>query len=482
MRHGRVIIHLKCVGKAGEGGWKSRRVGRTVPVDIAILSPKFDGVTAILSVAFSAAGVFPLRQSILIQSPYMVLLPVDRRDLAPSFSVLSVVLAVCGVIFLSGGASAQSPQPEVFGKLYHCKPGPWGDVEYYYIYLEAPDRLVDHFTMPNSLPKWVFRDATETSLRALFARAGLPAALQDYLLDPKRAVKEGDLLTVFPPLPDLIAMSPEQRTVIYHELAKVEFNEFHTNPVFITSGDPEQWLAQSRLRPELVDVIKKMTYMRGEVLCFSDVSAILGMVKTDEEAHDIFKTMTRIRSLVMRLRVNSESDMKTVVNYWSGTNRNKDIEPIVLSAVETEGIDRLDCIHLLPSLARRYLYSYPPAELAIQGRMPDCHWTSLNFFNYTPRDYFLDTRLASMHVLENYEKVDAPYAFGDVLMFMTAEGNALHSCVYIADDIVYTKNGENIASPWLLMKIGDVQRIYSYEQQTFVQGYRLKSLKNSTGE
>lgn len=379
-------------------------------------------------------------------------------------------------------AGAQALSPEIFGKLYHCKPGPWGDIEYYYIYLEAPDRLVDRFVMPNSLPKWVFRDVTEDSLRVLFAQAGLPAALQDYLLDPKRTVKEGDLVTVFPPLPDLIAMTSDQRTVIYRELAKVEFNEFHANPVFITSGDPAQWLAQSRLRPELVDVIKKMTYLRGEVVCFSDVSAILGMVKSDAEAHDVFKTMTRVRSLVMRLRVDEESDMKSVVSYWSGTNRNKDIQPIVVSAAETEGIDRLDCIHLLPSLARRYLYSYPPAELAIQGRMPDCHWTSLNFFNYNPRDYFLDTRLASMHVLENYVKVDAPFAFGDVLMFMTADGNALHSCVYVADDIVYTKNGENMASPWLLMKIGDVKRIYSYEMQTHIQGYRLKTLKDSTGE
>lgn len=111
----------------------------------------------------------------------------------------------------------------------------------------------------------------------------------------------------------------------------------------------------------------------------------------------------------------------------------------------------------------------------MQGRMPDCHWTSLNFFNFRPRDYYLDTRLASMHVLESYETVNPPYAYGDVLMFMTEAGNALHSCVYIADDIVYTKNGENMASPWLLMKISDVKRVYSHEHQTKIQGYRMKS-------
>jgi hypothetical protein len=386
-------------------------------------------------------------------------------------------------VALSKVQSADPPGgPDAFGKLYQCNPGPWGDLQYYYIYLEAPDRLVEHFSMPHSVTKWVFEGGTDEQLRALFAKAGLPLALQEYLLDAKRVVREGNLLTVFPPLPDLLAMTPEQRTAIYQELAKSELNEFHANPVYVTSSDPDQWLAQSKLRPELRAVIKKLCYMRGEVLCFSDLSAVLGMVQSDAEAHDLFKTMTRTRSLMLRMNVSSEMQVQQVVRYWSGINRNKDIESIILSAVETKQIDRLDCIHLLPSLPRRYLYSYAPPELAIKGRMPDCHWTSLNFFNFTPRDYFLDTRLASLHVLEDYDKVAPPYGFGDVLMFMTPEGNALHSCVYIADDIVYTKNGENMAAPWLLMKISDVKRIYSNLGQTSIQGYRVKSMSDDPGQ
>jgi hypothetical protein len=401
--------------------------------------------------------------------------PTNRGFICPLLLSL-FVFAFAGAVLPENRAFGEASVPDTFGKLYKCNPGPWGDLEYYYIYLEAPDRLVDHFVMPHSLPKWVFDGVSEDKVRALFQSAGLPVALQEYLLDPKHVVREGALFTVFPPLPDLLAMTPEQRSVIYRELAKSELNEFHANPVYITSGNPEQWLAQSRMRPELREVVKKMCYMRGEVLCFSDLSAILGMVKSDEEAHDLFKTMTRTRSLVLRLGVGPSSNLPDVVRYWSGTNRNKDIASIILSAVETKGIDRLDCIHLLPSLPRRYLYSYPPTELAILGRMPDCHWTSLNFFNFTPRDYYLDTRLASLHVIEKYDKVDAPYGFGDVLMFMTPEGNALHSCVYIADDIVYSKNGENMAAPWLLMKVGDVKRVYSHLGQTNIQGYRLKAM------
>jgi hypothetical protein len=164
-------------------------------------------------------------------------------------------------------------------------------------------------------------------------------------------------------------------------------------------------------------------------------------VQSDAEAKDFFKTMTRTRSLILRLELQKESNIQEIASYWTGQNRNKDIEPILTSGLETEGIERMDIIHLMPSLPRRFIFGYPPAELAMMGRMPDCHWSSLNFFNYKPREYFLDTRLATTHVLENYVKVEPPYRFGDVLMFLTTNGDAIHSCNYIADDIVYTKNG-----------------------------------------
>jgi hypothetical protein len=115
---------------------------------------------------------------------------------------------------------------------------------------------------------------------------------------------------------------------------------------------------------------------------------------------------------------------------------------------------------LLPPFVRKLLNGYPPFELAVKGRMPDCHWSSLNFFNYEPRDYFLDTRLASSHVLENYQPVEAPYRYGDKLFFLTPENHCFHSCVYIAGDIVFTKNGDNAANPWILTHLGDLEQVY----------------------
>jgi hypothetical protein len=402
------------------------------------------------------------------------MLPHSFRLVAARF-LNTAFFATFTSLVATASLSGQEPLPiEVSGKVYDCKQGPWGSLKYYYIYLEAPEQFTARFPMPNSVTKWCFYGATEQELRDLFSAAGLAQALQNYLLDPKRLMTENGVITVFPPLPDLEAMTPGQREIIYKKLAETDLNEYHRNPVLITGGSVEEWLKNTRLSPEMREVIPKFAYRRGTILAFSDLSAVLNYAKDDAEAREFFKTVTRTRTMILRLSVTKETDIKALTSYWTGRNRFKDIEPVLQSAQETEEVALMDIIHLLPSMARRYLYTYPPMELAIMGRMPDCHWTSLNFFNHWPKQYFLDTRLAASHVLENYTQIQPAYEFGDVLMFLDDQGQAIHSCVYIADDIVFTKNGENLVAPWLLMKLEDVRSIYFPGNEGSIQGFRLK--------
>jgi hypothetical protein len=365
-----------------------------------------------------------------------------------------------------------SETPEVWGKVYHCRPGPWGDLAYYYIYLEMPEHLMTLFPLPDRVTRWSFAGATEASVRSLFEKAELPKTFQESLLSPEHRLLQGNVLTVFPKDSDLIAMTSPQRSIIYRELANSDLNPFHVDPICIANGDPEAWFAHSNLRPELRDVVKKMTYWRGGMLCFSDISAIIAMAKSEDEARKDFKAMSRTRSLVLQLNMGARSDFTQVAQYWSGNMRNEEIGPMLLSENETGGTKRLDCIHLMPPLARRYLYRYPSEEFLVP---PDCHWTALNFFNSAPIDYELDVHRFETYLQKDYDPVLSPYSFGDVLVYFTSAGEALHSCIYVADDIVYTKNGQTAAAPWLLMKLRDVERFYSYEQHLTLRGYRLKS-------
>lgn len=378
----------------------------------------------------------------------------------------------------------QDGAPEAFGKVYHCRPGPWGTLEYYHVRLEIPDWMLDSIARPSLNPTWSFPGGTEANLRALFEKANLPAALQDYLLNPSHREVLNGVFTVYPPVPDVIAMTPAQRAIIYAELAKSETNASYARPLFILNGDPDSWFERSGLRPELIEMAKKLTYMQGEVLCLSDLGVLLGMARSKSEARDIVRTMNRTSSLVLQLKLKAIPNLEQVVAYWMADRRNKDIEPMLRSAVTTDGNDLFDVTHLLPSLPRRYLDTYYSGDVPIVGTLPNCHWTSLNFFNTVPLDYHRDPRLATVHVNEDYTPVAEPYGFGDVLMFLSRPGTPMHSCVYIADDIVYTKNGQSAVCPWILMKFSDVKRIYSRAQPITIQGYRLKNNldKLATGE
>ena len=197
--------------------------------------------------------------------------------------------------------------------------------------------------------------------------------------------------------------------------------------------------------------------------------------KGEDEVMEIMKAMTRTRSLMIRLELDKSSNVPELLDYWTigDSLRQKDIEPIINSIIATDGVETLPISQLLPPLARKLIYTYPGIELARQGVFPDCHWTSLNFFSYEPKDYLLDAILATSAVLENCEKVEPPYRYGDILMFIDdKKGSAMHSCVYLADDIVFTKNGRNILSPWVVMRLENVEQLYMYRGDSHIQGYR----------
>ena len=362
--------------------------------------------------------------------------------------------------------------------VFYANPGPWGTLRCAYIYLEAPKHLMDNFPLPNSRPRWIFPENQKEMMIGLLKNAGFSDAAISALLDPKTASITGGNIYVFPTLPDIEALTPENRSLIYTALSKFPENEFHVDPVLIIGQEVKDWYRTSKLRPEIIAIIEKLSYKRGETTAFSDISVLLNYAQTDAEAKSIFKAMTRTRSIMVKIEVDHNTNIEELVNYWTlGMGlRRKDVEPLVQSIIDTDGIEALPLSHMLPALVRKLLYTYPGMDLAKNGTFPDCHWTSLNFFNYDAHEYLLDSRLATNSVLENFTPVEPPYQYGDVLFFLSnATGDAYHSCVHLADNLVYTKNGRNLLSPWLIMKLDDVKKIYLYRGDGRVQGFRRKA-------
>jgi hypothetical protein len=348
-----------------------------------------------------------------------------------------------------------------------------------YIFLEAPVALIENFALPSSQTKWDFPIDFKPNLEAFFTEAALTPEQIAPLMRPAAQVVEGDLLHVLPSTALVEQMTPASRAHLYAELSKYPSNEYCAEPVLIVGTTVQEWYRTSKLRKELIDLIDRLSYKRGETIVFSDIPALLNHAQSDSEARIIFKACTRTRSLMIRLNIDPNSNIPELLSYWSFgvSTRRKDIEPLMRSIADSEALHDLGLTHILPALPRKLMYTYPWLDMAKDGLLPDCHWTSLNFYNYEPHQYLLNSRLATSQVLERFVPVEAPYQFGDILFFLdTKTGDAFHSCVYLADTLVFTKNGRNLLSPWIIMQLEDLKKVYLFRDEGRVQGFRRKDI------
>jgi hypothetical protein len=340
--------------------------------------------------------------------------------------------------------------------------GPWGVLQSYPVFIAAPDSILDLFAMPSAETTWTFRGLSPDEVAEVLDRPGLPDPAAKELLDRRRWQSLGDEIRVLPSAEAVRSLAPDVRAGIYDVLARWEDNEFQHSPYFVPEGDVRGWLAGSLLSNQLIDAIARTAYPVGDAVCFSDLPLLVSLVSSDAEGRLLLKALSRTRTTILRIRLDGPDDAVTVRNYWGAGDANaKDFVPLLESVATNPDVRYLDLVHLLPPTARRLLYTFPQPAMAIGGRYPDCHWTSLNFFRERPEPRLADAAGATMFTLERLQPAEPPFAYGDVVFLTDKEGNGLHSCVYLAADYVFTKNGANILSPWVIMKLADVRHRYS---------------------
>ncbi|MEQ1861928.1 MAG: hypothetical protein ABMA13_18570 [Chthoniobacteraceae bacterium] len=363
--------------------------------------------------------------------------------------------------------------------IQQCKPGPWGRIEYRTIYLEAPEWLIEKFPLPGTQPRFCFASADEEEVRRFLTEAGVETAMVSrWLDDPRCQVLDGFLAT-FPSATDVESLSGRARSIIYPELAKVPLNEFFHDPIFVSGSSVEEWLRGSSMPPEIVALIAKLTYLEGDALIFSNLSTLISHAQSEAEARSWLKDITRTKALIASLRIGPDDDIKAVAEYWTAGRRRKDMLPLLESIAHTPDGGQLDLMHLLPAQARKLLYTYPSPDMALLGQNTNCHWTSLNFFNFAAQNIYLDLKLAATGVLANYSPIPTAAELGDVIFFLDAGGDAFHSCVYVADNLVYTKNGDNPIAPWILTTIEDVKQVYLRKPGAKIAAFRLNESRKS---
>lgn len=358
--------------------------------------------------------------------------------------------------------------------LNYSATGPWGQVEYFEVFLEAPAALLKASEFSSFRSVWHFTKTTAADVVQMISDLDLPFDLQENLFDKKRWMETENTVSVSVDREILEQLPRKSREEIYRRLSESSLNRFQVEPEVVFASSPREWLQEYGFEEELVRFVELTCYKRGECLVFSDVLAALSICRSDEERIRFRQALSRTPTIVAKLLLSASSVLDTA-EYWGRGTRFKNTLPFLESMARVPGVDKIDVIHLLPASVRKILYTFPNPLLTENGYLPDCHWTSLNFFNAEPLERLSDPIQATQYTLENFRVVEAPYQCGDVLFFTDIKtGDAYHSCAYIADDIVFTKNGRSPLQPWVLMKIEQVKTLYDLHFRTQTVAYRRK--------
>ena len=335
------------------------------------------------------------------------------------------------------------------------KPGPWGELEYVRINIVSPDDFLPGSGQSIPKTRWHFGGYNADKLTAFFQSCDLTPEQLAELLRPIGWSVSAEGISITPSEQLVLGMSSEARGQIYSVLAETAANDFQVWPYTFRPGAFDEWFENSGVSVGQQALIKKLTYQRGPAMCFSDLRELLLQVPVESERLAITQALSRRTGLLVKLRVGPDSDVEKLTEYWSKGGRAKDVGALLDSLSKVPGGTTIDIAHLLPAFVRSRLNTFPAPVSNPNAHQPDCYWTAMNFYKNPPDPLYADDAIWRKDLADNYTQVEEP-SFGDLLFMVRADGVPYHAAVYIADDIVFTKNGANHRQPWLLMRVEDM--------------------------
>ena len=364
----------------------------------------------------------------------------------------------------------QYPQP---AEMAFTTRQPWGEFEYVPLLLHEPGEFLPDSSQPLKSPRWYFGDCSREQLTSFIQYAGFPADHVAKLLDPSRWDQAGKGFYVSPPLTTVLEMGPAIRSRLYSILAKYGENSAQRHPFRFRPDGFDDWFIGSGLGAAPLEMVRSLIYTNDGTLCFCDGFLAQRMLSTND-----FKLLVKAlygeNTFLMRVRVTPESDVDAIVEYWAKGRTASVVRPLLEALAKVPGGGSVTVSYLLPPFARLRLYTFANPATDPAAERENCFWTAMNFFNEKPDPRFLDVDNTRRALAIDYLKTDTLPTYGDLIALNDHTGNLIHLCVYLADGVVFTKNGYDYLRPWVLMKIPDMMKYYSAKQPVKLTVYRAK--------
>jgi hypothetical protein len=340
--------------------------------------------------------------------------------------------------------------------------GPWGELLTQDIILERPVEYLTNDLKAVQPPLWTFRGMNVAQVKTFFVNNGLPLPAAEKALAPGRLSTRGTN-TLFQPSDEFaFSLSPETRDRLYTAMRGLEISLFLDSPYYFSPSQLDSMKGDARVHPDDLALLKKLVYGGKEVRRFSDYETLMGRIPTFERRVGMAAALSRQSAVLARLCIRPDTDIDKVAMYWGNVNNVRfiDVRPMLEAIKRMPRGGTISLMYLLPPFARERLYTFP--SLPAPGEpIPSYNWSTFNFSNVEPDKRFLDLAECLRHIDKSCYKVAQPTLCGDVLLFKNNQGQIRHSAVYLAADLVFSKFGKNYTTAWTIMRIADLQALYS---------------------
>jgi hypothetical protein len=350
-------------------------------------------------------------------------------------------------------------------QIKECKPGPWGRLLYAQVIIDIPDEFI---ILPGSnMPpvRWFFQDYDKNKIIDLFKSTGISQTQIDKWLPDSawETVVNGTWVTAGDDM--ILGLNPTARSKIYHILNTFPENIEIMHPEWFQPQTLDMRIKESGLSESTIKLFKSLLYQYDSMfLLFADRTTVLRKISDENEKRLFMKMLFRQTTLLARLKIDADTDAEAMTDYWGIGGRRKDIFPLINSLKRVEGGWNLDIVHLLPQFIRAHLYTYPLPASDPEESKQDCFWSALNTFNLKIDDNLSDPAYLYQVLSKDYAGITQPSKLGDLIVVTDANNKPIHVAIFIADDIVFTKNGPHHTHPWILMHLNDMIANYAVIQ------------------
>ena len=338
--------------------------------------------------------------------------------------------------------------------------GPWGSLLVSPIVVSPPLEYVSTDVMFDQRVAWHFAGASAAEVERYLTSIGLASDAAAAVARTARAEPKIKGVVVTPDVGLVRSLSPEVREQLYMYLAKVPQNYNQDQALRYHASSADAWLGASSISPQTRQLVYPLLYGSGDYLYLADLELLRPQIGDPAEFRRLVKALHRQATSVVTLSIQDAKTIDALTEYWGRGGRRTDIRPL-LESVAGSGRS-IDIVHLLPTFARTRLYRYPRVSTADFDRpvLVNCLWSSLNFFNSEPDDRFLNVQTALETLKRNYFVVEDDFQLGDIVAMLDQDGDLFHVASYLADGLVFSKNGMSTLAPWAILSIEALKGYY----------------------